>query len=181
MPRACTVCSRQDAATVNSRLLAGNAISKVSREFGIHESSLSRHVRSHMAGSILREARANSEVGTTDLLAHLVDALNDVVAARSAALGTGNISMLIRAATATQGLVGALLDRLGDTGDTEAVRLMRDGERLARAVGSVTRQHPETGRAIARHLRAVGDTETAVALETLANASTDIRETGISS
>ena len=177
MSRACTACSRSDVTSINARLLTGTPIATVSREFDIHESSLSRHVRAHLAATVLRESRITAAAGTVDLLEAVVEALADVTAVRVAALATGNAALLLRAAQTTQGLALTLLDRLAPEGDTEVVRLLRDGERLARAVGNVSRQSPAIGHALARELHRLGDHETADALAGIAAVSSEVQET----
>jgi hypothetical protein len=126
---------------------------------------------------MLRETRESQGVGTTDLLERLVNAVDDVDELRAMALREGNGSLVVRAAMATQALVATLSERLGEGGDTEVVRLLRDGERLARAVGHLARTNPAAGRVVAQQLRTTGDEDTADALEAIANKATQILET----
>ena len=108
---------------------------------------------------------------------HLVTALDDVVSLRANALLVGNGPLVLRTAMATQALVATLTDRLGEAGDTEVVRLLRDVERLARAVGHLARTNPAAGRVVAQQLRTTGDEDTADALEAIATNATQILET----
>jgi len=173
----CKACASEKASEINAELVAGVPQAKVAKVYAIHESSIARHTKSHLTGSILRESRVANNVGTTDLMEKLVEALDDIHAVRTTALATGNGPLLLRASAASQSLISTLFDRLGEVGDSEAVRLMRDGERLARAVGLATQREPSIGRAVASRLRALGDPDTAAQIVALADYSTRILET----
>jgi len=160
MPRACTVCTHSKADSINRDLAAGIPTASIATSYRIGDSSVRRHVRTHLSASLLQEVRASEHLGSVDLIERLAEALDDVSAVRSAALLSGNHGVVLRAASATESLVGSLIDRLG-IDSTETSRLLRDGDTLARAVARATAEQPGLGEGIARQLEVLGDPETA--------------------
>jgi AraC-like DNA-binding protein len=155
-------------ASLDAALSLGTPVTTVARDFGFSESSIYRHSRRHLSQSILRESRASRDTGTVDLLEDLLDVHHDLRAARLNAMATGAIGTLIRSADADLRAIDALLNRLGVNGSSETVALLRDGERVARAVAAATKEHPEVGGWIANQLQEVGLSESADALRRMA-------------
>jgi hypothetical protein len=137
--------------------------------FEIGESSLRRHARNHLSGSLLVAASLEDGPQVSDYASALSLALSDVMAVRRAALAAGQAATVLRAAATTERLVSTILTTMG-VDDEEVVRQLRDGERLALAVGQTARRHPEFAVALRDHLAASGEHELAEAMNSLAAA-----------
>lgn len=170
MARSCAACVHPQSKLIDERLTSKTTtVSDLSHEMNISTQSLYRHQREHLSQTVLRELRLNRSTSTTDLLQALSEALDDVQAVRSAALLHGQSSMLLRAAASTQSLATTLLDRLAPDGDIHTIRLLREGERLARAIGAAVREDPAIAPGIAYQLRVIEEHEAADQLIRLAD------------
>lgn len=165
--RLCTLCNHAKSALIDARLAAGEPIATLAADFRFSESAVYRHRSRHLSRTILREARASAQIGTADLVGRLSEALDDLTAARTAALLTGQGAQVIRAASAEVRAVEVLLDRLG-IDSTEVARELREAEDLAHAVATAVRARPSLAQPIAAGLRARGHDEAADALDHLA-------------
>ncbi|RUQ85976.1 hypothetical protein [Labedella gwakjiensis] len=103
----------------------------------------------------------------SDFAGALSLALSDVMAVRRAALAAGQAATVLRAAATTERLVSTILTTMG-VDDEEVVRQLRDGERLALAVGQTARRNPEFAAALRDRLTAEGEHEMAGAMAVLA-------------
>lgn len=175
MSRQCTVCASNSRRPAIETSLQTVGVQATSRRFEIHESSLRRHQQRHMSATILQEIRASEQIGSTDLIERLVEALDDVSAVRSSALLTGNAGMVLRAANATRELVGVIIHEIGVDATTVAEQL-RLGEDLARALVKSTHADPEVGHAVAVTLRALGNLQIADELDQIATTVSKNRE-----
>lgn len=156
MARPCSVCAHPKQALIDAELVAATPVAEMVSKWKIGESSIRRHVKTHLSASILRETRASESLGSVDLVERLIEALDDVAAVRTTALMSGQAAIVLRAATATESLVRTLMDRLG-VEETEILLLLREGERLADAVARASRKHGIIGTVIAGELDELGD------------------------
>jgi hypothetical protein len=168
MARLCTVCFHSDSTKINASLASGVALATISSQSTISESALRRHSVNHLGHALVRETSVSGTTATTDLIDRLQSALDDVDKVRVSALATGRGDLVIKAAAQTRALIDTMMARLG-VDDLETVRLVRDAQNLARAVGRVTRIDPEFGHAVVRELNTLStDTITADALTAMA-------------
>jgi hypothetical protein len=165
MARPCSVCSHTSRAEIDRELGGLRPVADVARMFEIGESSLRRHARNHLSGSLLVAASLEDGPQVSDYASALSLALSDVMAVRRAALAAGQAATVLRAAATTERLVSTM-----GVDDEEVVRQLRDGERLALAVGQTARRHPEFAVALRDHLAASGEHELAEAMNSLAAA-----------
>jgi hypothetical protein len=90
MARACTVCSRPDAGTVNELLRSGRSARSVAVELGLSEDAVQRHAQKHLANPRNfpepAGARRPPSIGAGDPLDELVDALRAQALAGNPAL-----------------------------------------------------------------------------------------------
>lgn len=162
--RPCTICAHADLSEIDAGIIAGTPIARLSRDHGVSADSVRRHIRSHLAPEARQALRGAESLSTSDLISRVADVADSARDARLSALDDGERSVALRAGTAEVRALEALFDRLG-VDDLEVLDQLRDGERLATAVGIATRVDPALGRAIASRLRALGADEMATALE----------------
>jgi hypothetical protein len=156
--RYCIACAHEDGQVIDNLLRTGTPVQVIVSKYRNTDSPLSisglrRHASNHLpTRSLLREQRLSAELSSIDLLDHLAEALADLAAVRSNALQVGAPGLLLRSADTTSRLVAQLLSLLGDGGDLETVRLLKEGQTLAQSVGALIRANPEFGGLLAQEL-----------------------------
>ena len=163
MPRLCTVCSDPSADIINRRLVSGQLLSQVSKEFGVSQPALGRHLRGHVRPVLKAEMRTAQPVDVLDLITRVAAIADDAQQARLDALSAGATAAALRAGDGELRALTTLADRLGVTSQTTFDNL-RSAEALTDVVGVIARQHPRVGQLIADRLRDAGEVEFADAL-----------------
>lgn len=71
MPRACTICTHSERATIDTALATGTAYRDIARQFAVSKDALSRHATEHIAQALAQSAAARSEGAALDVVAQL--------------------------------------------------------------------------------------------------------------
>ena len=156
---------------IEQAVIAGVPIVRIADEFRVSASSIYRHQQRHL-GPVLREAMRTIERGSTaSLVERIADIAADALTARRAALEAGQTTAAVKAGDHELRALTTLLDRLG-IDSTDTLDQLRDGEILARAVGSVSRSHPRVAEALALTLTEMGADEMAESLRAISRNTT---------
>ena len=161
--RPCSTCSHADRAEIENALLSAGSLSSLSSRWGLSVAGVKRHIAGHMAPELREQLRGSQAMNVTDLLQRLADIANDARDARTRALDAGNVSISLKAGDAELRALATITGRLG-VDDSAVLAQLRDGEMLARAVGSLIRSHPQAVEALVAALEQGGASEMAGAL-----------------
>src|SRR5690606_12934318 len=121
------------------------------------------HIRAHLAPELREQLRGSQALDVPDLLARVAAVADDARDARTKALDAGNAAIALKAGDSELRALGVLTERLG-VDELDVLAQLRDAEMLARAVGSLTRTHPDAVQALAVALERGGAAEMAGAL-----------------
>lgn len=109
MPRVCTICSHDEAHTINVALVQRESYRDIARRYGVGKDALSRHAKDHLP-ELLSKAKAAVEVAEADDLLSRIEALQSrTLAVLEAVEGTENYAVAfgaIREARSNLELIG---------------------------------------------------------------------------
>jgi hypothetical protein len=126
---------------------------------GLSTSALYRHARH--SGTTLAGLRFSENVSYVDAIGALADSLADLNSVRLSALMADKPDVLVRAATATRGIVAELTRLVGIEGDEETVAELRYGDALASAIARAIYAEPAIGIGLESQLRAQNEADMA--------------------
>jgi hypothetical protein len=92
MPKPCSVCTHRQRDEIDSRLIAGEAITRIAKAFAIPESNLRRH-KTHLARVLARSEQARAE----DLMQHILHLRDEAKRLQAAAEQRGDVRTAIAA------------------------------------------------------------------------------------
>jgi hypothetical protein len=73
MPRVCTLCSHEGVEEINRRLVRGDSIAGISRDFAVSEDALKRHFNNHVPKTLAASPSAPEIMQADKLLAEIED------------------------------------------------------------------------------------------------------------
>lgn len=158
--RPCNVCRSSDRAAIESALLTGERISRVSSQFKISPDALRRHVVNHAATEFLEALEDSESVNPLTVARWVVEIAEDARSARQQLVAAGDHRNAIKARDGELRALAVLSGRLG----IDSERIARDiaqADQLQRAIVTLTRQDPAFGIALADTFAAQGSAELA--------------------
>jgi hypothetical protein len=153
--RACTICTSPSRADIETALVDGHRVSRVSLDFSVGPDAIRRHLVKHVSLQVLEAMRTVEGLSPATIvtrLQELVDAARD---ARDVATDKGQTALALRAGDAEARALVVLADRFGVTSDSVAQDLSSAGD-FAQAIGRVSSQSPEAGHLLADALDQIG-------------------------
>ena len=97
MVRACTICTHKDVDEINRRVVSGDSIAEIARNFGLSDDALRRHADKHIPKFIIASPSAK-EVTEADLLLKKIEEYEgDAKRYRDMAEANGDIEIALKA------------------------------------------------------------------------------------
>lgn len=145
MARKCSVCTSEDAASIDEALVRGRSQRSVSAEYRVTHDAVRRHYESHLSANLRAAARRGESVridGLLETMNALVREAGDVLRQARASNDDRLALSAIRETRETLKALAALMPQLKDH---EAVALVR-------SMARVMPEHPAASRALAHEL-----------------------------
>jgi transposase-like protein len=111
MGRACTICSREDRDAIEQRLVSGERVRAVAREFGVGRDALMRHHAGHLPSDLVGLREAGERIATARAADRLEDLYRRANGVLEAAEAEGRHPIALQAVRELRGIV-ELLARL---------------------------------------------------------------------
>lgn len=97
MTRVCTVCAHKDVEEINRRVVSGDSIAEISRNFGLSDDALRRHADKHISKFIIASPSAKEATEADILLKKVEEYEGDARRYRDMAEANGDIEMALKA------------------------------------------------------------------------------------
>jgi len=169
--RPCTICHSADRASIESAVVAGKSISRISQLYAVGADSLSRHLRNHIAPELRDSMRGSEGLTILSILEELQEMADQEREIHAAASASNNGVLALQALNARKRTLAQIKDLTG-IDHIETLALLRDGNRLAAAVGQLVRSHPEAREQLLAILNKRGSSELAGQLAAISKNST---------
>ena len=157
MPRACSICTHEEAHMINVALVSREPYRAISRRFGVSKDALKRHSGEHIPKLLVEASRAVEVSNADDLLGRVEDLQGRTLAILEAAEQTGELRTALAAIREARGnleLVGRITKELGER--PVNVLISPEWLELRAVIIAALGPHPAARGAILRALEGAG-------------------------